>query len=105
MNHPSTLVHIPPDSGICEVERTDVGKIEEPILRSDSERDEVIAGRSARLASMELASLLDSFRTPRCFREIRRNFGIFMLLLDQVRWWCDNRLSASWLLVFSASGH
>ena len=37
MNHPSTLVHIPPDSGICEVERTDVGKIEEPTLRSDSE--------------------------------------------------------------------
>ena len=80
----STLVYAPIDSRFCEVEGTDVCKIEDPILRSDSERDELIAGRSACLASMELASLLASFRTPRCFCEIRRNFGIFMSLLDQV---------------------
>ena len=81
---PSTIVHLPLNSGFCEVEGTDVGKIEDPILRSDSERDELIAGRSARLASMELASLLASFRAPRRFHGRRRNFGSFMLSLDRV---------------------
>ena len=66
------------------MEGTDVCKIEDPILRSDSERDELIAGRSTRLASMELASLLASSRAPRRFRDRRRNFGSFMLLLDRV---------------------
>ena len=78
------IVHLPPGSGFCEVEGTDVCKIEDPILRSDSERDELIAGRSARLASMELASLLASFCAPRRFRDRRRNFRSFMLLLDRV---------------------
>ena len=81
---PSTIVHLPPGSGFCEVEGTDVGKIEDPILRSDSERDELIAGRSARLASMELVSLLASSRILRRFRDRRRIFGSFMLLLDRV---------------------
>ena len=79
-----TLVHLPLDSGFCEVEGTDVCKIEDPILRSDSERDKLIAGRSARLASMELVSLLASSRIPRRFRDRRRIFGSFMLLLDRV---------------------
>ena len=51
-------------------------------MRSDSDRDELV-GRSARLSSMELASLLTSFRTPRYFRGRRRNFGSFMFLLNQ----------------------
>ena len=37
MDPPSRLVHIPLDSGFCKVEETDVGKIEDPIPRSDSE--------------------------------------------------------------------
>ena len=84
--NPSKYVcsQIPLDSGLCEVEGTDVGKIEDPILRSDSERDKLPVGRSARLASMELASLLASFRAPRCFRGRRRSLGSFMLWLDQV---------------------
>ena len=81
---PSTIVHLPPGSGFCEVEGTDVCKIEDPILRSDSERDELIAGRSARLALMELVSLLASSRIPRRFHGRRRNFRSFMLLLDRV---------------------
>ena len=81
---PSTIVHLPRSSGFCEVEGTDVGKIEDPTLRSDSERDELAAGRSARRASMELASLLASPRAPRCFRDRRRIFGSFMLSLDRV---------------------
>ena len=81
---PSTIVHLPLNSGFCEVEGTDVCKIEDPILTSDSERDRLAVGRSARLASMELASLLASSRAPRRFRNRRRNFGSFMLLLDRV---------------------
>ena len=81
---PSTIVHLPLSSRFCEVKGIYVGKIKDPILRSDSERDELITGRSAHLASMELASLLASSRAPQRFRNRQRNFGSLMLLLDQV---------------------
>ena len=80
---PSAVVHIPLDSRFCEVEGTEVRKIEGGILRSGSEWGKT-AGRSARVRSMGFNSLLALLCARRCFQGIQRRSRSPMLSLDRV---------------------
>ena len=79
----SAVIHIPLDPWFCEVEGTEVRKIEGGILRSGSEWGKT-AGRSARVRSMGFNSLLALLCARRCFHGIQSRLRSPMLSLDQV---------------------
>ena len=79
----NAVVHIPLDPWFCEVEGTEVRKIEDGILRSGSEWGKT-AGRSVRVRSMGFNSLLVLLCARRCFHGMQRRSRSPMLSLDQV---------------------
>jgi len=68
---PSATIHIPLDPWFSGVKRADVGKIEDPILRSGSDCGEV--PRSTRPPSMEFATLRALLRARRCLNGRQKN--------------------------------